>query len=164
MASSIGSSSLVLILKLARPTGPRHSSTVRCGSGQGPFQISALDLFSASLFSLPTSKMKLTSAFAVLPFALVASARQQANYIGCFTSSGSLENQGSYTFQTVGYCIDVCNGGDFKYAALQKNNCLCGNTVPEQADMTDDGECSSACPGFAKDNCESLLSAYRSLC
>lgn len=105
--------------------------------------------------------MKLTPAFAVLPFALVASASQQANYIGCFTSSGSLENQGSYTFQTVGYCIDVCNGGDFKYAAVQKNNCLCGNTVPEQADMTDDGECSSACPGFANDNCESLPPAYR---
>lgn len=108
--------------------------------------------------------MKLTPAFAILPFALVASARQDANYIGCFTSSGSLENQGGYTFQTVGYCLNVCDHGDFKYAALQKNNCFCGNAVPEQADMTDDGDCSSPCPGFANDNCQSFLPEYRSPC
>ncbi|OJI95830.1 hypothetical protein ASPVEDRAFT_35142 [Aspergillus versicolor CBS 583.65] len=97
--------------------------------------------------------MKLTSAFAVLPFAVAASKSEQANYIGCFTSSGSLANQGSYTFESVGHCLNTCEAGDFKYAAVQKNDCFCGNAVPEQTDLTADDQCGSPCPGFAGDNC-----------
>ncbi|BCS30194.1 WSC domain-containing protein [Aspergillus puulaauensis] len=97
--------------------------------------------------------MKLTSAFKVLPFALLASASYKANYTGCFTKPGLLKSQGTFDFQGVYHCLAVCNDADFKYAAVQKDDCLCGNAVPEQADMTTDDECDSPCPGWPNDNC-----------
>lgn len=97
--------------------------------------------------------MKLTFPFMVLPFVLHASASYKDNYIGCFTNPGSLKSQGVFDFQGVHHCLAVCNDAGFKYAAVQKYNCLCGNTVPEEADITTDDECDLPCPGWPDDNC-----------
>ncbi|KAL2817513.1 hypothetical protein BDW59DRAFT_165921 [Aspergillus cavernicola] len=91
--------------------------------------------------------------FPVLSFALPGFAAQISNSIGCFSSPGNFENQGSFTFQEVNHCVDQCDEADFKYAALQGDDCWCGKADPAQADLISDDECDEACSGWPRDIC-----------
>ncbi|KAL5343249.1 hypothetical protein BJX70DRAFT_354972 [Aspergillus crustosus] len=96
---------------------------------------------------------------ALVPFILPASAGQVANAIGCFGTSASFQNQGSFAFQSIDHCVDQCDQARFKYAAVQAEDCWCGDADPVQEDLVSDDKCDEACPGYAKDICSfSLLS------
>ncbi|KAL4783725.1 hypothetical protein BJX76DRAFT_357746 [Aspergillus varians] len=91
--------------------------------------------------------------FAVLSCIQHVSGRKASKSLGCFSGPGAFENQGSFTFQSVGYCIDLCDKASFNYAALQSDDCWCGNADPVQADLTSDKTCDSVCAGYATDIC-----------
>ncbi|KAL4816840.1 hypothetical protein BDW67DRAFT_160951 [Aspergillus spinulosporus] len=101
--------------------------------------------------------MKLTSTLlAVLPFAFFASASQESSYVGCFSSPGSFENLGTYTFQSIGHCLNQCSEAGYNigdYAAVKETDCYCGDVDPAKDDLVDDDQCSAECPGYAPDAC-----------
>ncbi|KAF2864195.1 WSC-domain-containing protein [Piedraia hortae CBS 480.64] len=80
--------------------------------------------------------------------------RQSMTYSGCYSSSGSLDDQGPYMYQTSGYCQPIC---------LKKNNavlglsggsdCWCGDTLPPANTKVDDSKCDSPCNGYGSDKC-----------
>ncbi|KAL4988644.1 hypothetical protein BDW68DRAFT_87379 [Aspergillus falconensis] len=101
--------------------------------------------------------MKLTDTLlAVLPFALSAFASQLSSYVGCFGTPGSFENLGTYTFQSIGHCVNQCMGGGYNigdYAAVKETSCYCGDVDPATDDLVDDDQCTAQCPGYAADIC-----------
>ncbi|KAL4746875.1 hypothetical protein BDW72DRAFT_183982 [Aspergillus terricola var. indicus] len=101
--------------------------------------------------------MQLISALlAVLPLAFFASASQES-YIGCFSTPGSFENLGTYTFQSIGHCPNQCKEAGYSigdYAAVKETDCYCGDVDPAKDDLVDDDQCTAQCPGYAPDACE----------
>ena len=47
-----------------------------------------------------------------------------------------------------GFCTNHCGG--YAFAIVQGKTCSCSNTAPAS---TDDGDCSSPCPGYPSDKC-----------
>ncbi|KAL4899288.1 hypothetical protein BDW74DRAFT_183820 [Aspergillus multicolor] len=101
--------------------------------------------------------MKVTSSFvAVLPFALSAAALSTSTYVGCFSTAGSWDNLGSFTFQSIGHCVEQCSDAGYNigdYAAVQDEDCYCGDSDPAKTDLVDDDHCAAQCPGYAADSC-----------
>ncbi|KAL4940008.1 hypothetical protein BDV06DRAFT_197627 [Aspergillus oleicola] len=99
--------------------------------------------------------MKFTPAIlAVLSLTIPAIASHNAaEELGCFSKLDGFNNEGSYTYQSTGYCIDLCDGKDKMYAALKGDKCYCGDTDPAKADMVDDGKCDTPCVGYAGSSC-----------
>ncbi|KAI9375216.1 hypothetical protein BJX61DRAFT_494759 [Aspergillus egyptiacus] len=101
--------------------------------------------------------MKLTAQFiSLIPFILSsAAAAGESNSIGCFTDGSQFDNQGPYTFQSIGYCKDRCSRADkvYRYAALQGENCFCASEDPAQDTLVADDRCDVQCAGFARDIC-----------
>ncbi|RDW63193.1 WSC domain-containing protein [Aspergillus mulundensis] len=96
------------------------------------------------------------SLVAVLPFALSATARSTSTYVGCFSTTGSWEDFGTFTFQSIGHCVEQCSDAGYNihdYAAVQDESCYCGDSDPAKADLLDDDECTAKCPGYAGDTC-----------
>ncbi|WEW60579.1 Protein SLG1 [Emydomyces testavorans] len=63
----------------------------------------------------------------------------KSTYKGCYSSSGSMEDQGAYTFQSTGYCRDLCTS--LKRAVMgltMGSNCYCGDKLPPASAKTDD--------------------------
>ena len=75
-------------------------------------------------------------------------------YQGCFSSSKPLADQGSWTYQSPGYCQGLC-------VKLQKavmgttdgSNCFCGDQLPVANSKVSDSKCNTPCFGYDKDNC-----------
>ncbi|KAL8797569.1 MAG: hypothetical protein Q9195_000386 [Heterodermia aff. obscurata] len=84
-------------------------------------------------------------------------------YQGCFSSSKPLSDQGSWTYQSPGYCQGLC-------VKLQKavmgttsgSNCFCGDQLPVASSKVSDSKCDTPCFGYDKDNCggSDLWSVY----
>ncbi|CAF9920257.1 MAG: hypothetical protein HETSPECPRED_004212 [Heterodermia speciosa] len=84
-------------------------------------------------------------------------------YQGCFSSSKPLSDQGSWTYQSPGYCQGLC-------VKLQKavmgttsgSNCFCGDLLPVANSKVSDSKCNTPCFGYDKDNCggSNLWSVY----
>ncbi|KAL1866656.1 Protein SLG1 [Paecilomyces lecythidis] len=73
---------------------------------------------------------------------------------GCYSSSEPLTDQGSYTFQSTGYCQKLCANKNFSVMALTKgSNCLCGNELPPSSAKTDDSDCQTPCDGWPASMC-----------
>ncbi|KAL4965468.1 WSC domain-containing protein [Aspergillus stella-maris] len=99
--------------------------------------------------------MKFTPALLTL-ITLIANAKASdhpATDLGCFSDLDGFENQGSYTFQSQSYCIDLCDDNGKTYAALKGDNCYCGDTDPAKDEMVDDEKCDTACAGYPAVNC-----------
>lgn len=80
---------------------------------------------------------------------------------GCFASSDPLEDQGSWTFQSLGYCQDKCTGLNKAVMAMKGSNCWCGDLIPAASSQVADSKCNIKCNGFPSDICKSkLLSHY----
>lgn len=78
-------------------------------------------------------------------------------YVGCFSSSQPLSDQGSYTYQTSGYCRPLCEDNNAAVFGLSDgSNCWCGNQLPAAGDKVSDSNCDVGCNGYDKENCESL--------
>lgn len=73
---------------------------------------------------------------------------------GCYSSSQGFTDQGSYTFQSSGYCQQLCVGKGFPVMALWKgSDCLCGNALPPDSAQTDTDNCNTPCDGWPQDTC-----------
>jgi len=87
-------------------------------------------------------------------------------YQGCYSSSAGLTDQGSYMYQTSGYCQPICVKQDQAVLGLSGgSNCWCGDTVPPASSKVDDSSCNTPCNGYDKENCacqdlRSELSCY----
>jgi hypothetical protein len=76
---------------------------------------------------------------------------------GCYSDAGSLKNKGPYTYQSLGYCEDLCSRGGYSVAALTRGNmCYCGDTLPPQSAKVDDDKCDQMCIGFPTTTCKTL--------
>lgn len=79
-------------------------------------------------------------------------------YQGCFSSSDGLTDQGSYTYQTSGYCQPICvDKSQAVLATSGGSDCWCGDVIPPASDKVDDSNCDSPCNGYDKENCAFLL-------
>jgi cell wall integrity and stress response component len=88
----------------------------------------------------------------VLPVLADTSDLRAFTEIGCFSSSGTLVDQGQYQFQSRGYCQGVCGNAGFTVMALSKgSDCWCGNEVPTQ--KASNVSCSSSCYGYGPQTC-----------
>ncbi|GAB7352157.1 hypothetical protein MBLNU459_g2642t1 [Dothideomycetes sp. NU459] len=93
-----------------------------------------------------------TSAAASASTSLVLSAM---TYVGCFNSSQPLANQGSYTYQTSGYCQPICVGkGQAVMGLTGGSYCYCGDQLPaKDSEQVDDSNCNTICTGYGDDDC-----------
>jgi cell wall integrity and stress response component len=77
--------------------------------------------------------------------------------LGCFSDTSetlsNFVNNGSYVFQSIGYCQQVCDTTGHSYFALKGNNCWCGDAIPPISDMVDDSNCNIPCAGYVRQNC-----------
>jgi cell wall integrity and stress response component len=79
-------------------------------------------------------------------------------YAGCYSSAGSLVDQGPWTYQTLGYCQPICVGALKPVLGLANGtNCWCGDSVPSAATKVDDSQCDVSCAGYGTDTCKSLI-------
>lgn len=73
---------------------------------------------------------------------------------GCYTSAEGLEDRGSYTFQTPGYCQKQCVDLNKPVMALTTgSNCWCGDLLPAASSKTSDAKCDKSCQGYPDDKC-----------
>jgi cell wall integrity and stress response component len=83
----------------------------------------------------------------------LVSALPSMTAVGCFSDSGDLVDQGSYTFQTIGYCQQLCVNMTMPVMALTKgSNCLCGHTAPTTGQVAN-GTCNTKCQGYGQQTC-----------
>ncbi|KAK3111452.1 WSC domain [Teratosphaeriaceae sp. CCFEE 6253] len=75
-------------------------------------------------------------------------------YQGCYSSAAGLTDQGSYMYQTSGYCQPICVKQDQAVLATSGgSNCWCGDTLPPSSSKVADGECGTPCNGYGQENC-----------
>lgn len=75
---------------------------------------------------------------------------------GCYSSSEPLKDQGLYTFQSSGYCKDLCVKLSKPVMALSKgSNCYCGDYIPVASAKVSDSKCNTKCNGYPQETCES---------
>ncbi|KAL4921653.1 hypothetical protein BDW62DRAFT_197785 [Aspergillus aurantiobrunneus] len=79
-----------------------------------------------------------------------AAAAAQETYIGCFSSSEPLEDQGSYAYQSNGYCMNLCYEQEKAVFGLySKDHCLCGDELPVKSSEEDnDDKCNVPCAAW----------------
>ncbi len=133
-----------------------------------------LPVYHASLFASPTptlleestgmkSRRSLT-AWVLLVSAVSVHAQGQApspslvlnpmTAQGCFSSSEPMQDQGSYMYQSSGYCQKQCAAlGKPVMATTQGSNCWCGDLLPAANSKVADDQCDSPCNGFNKETC-----------
>ena len=74
--------------------------------------------------------------------------------IGCFSSAGPLADQGSYTFQSAGYCQCQCVTLNKAVMATTKgSDCYCGDLLPPTDTVASNSSCNSPCNGYGAANC-----------
>ncbi|MCJ1244590.1 hypothetical protein MMC30_001788 [Trapelia coarctata] len=78
-------------------------------------------------------------------------------YAGCYSNSGSLGDQGEYTYQAVGWCQPWCVRQNKPVMGFSNGtNCWCGDKLPPASDKVSDSECDIPCSGYDKANCGGL--------
>ena len=74
--------------------------------------------------------------------------------MGCFSSAGQLVDQGSYTFQSAGYCQCQCATLDKAVMATSKgSNCYCGDLLPPTNTAASNSSCNTPCNGYGDADC-----------
>ena len=80
-------------------------------------------------------------------------------YKGCYSLPAGVTyqgfiDQGSYSFQSLGYCQGLCVPQGLPVMALWKgSDCLCGNAMPPNSIQIDDFDCNIPCDGWPQDTC-----------
>ncbi|MCJ1224111.1 hypothetical protein MMC12_000754 [Toensbergia leucococca] len=73
---------------------------------------------------------------------------------GCFSSSSPMQDQGSYEYQSSGYCQKICvTLGKAVMGTTMGSNCWCGDELPPADSQVSDSECNTPCYGYNKANC-----------
>jgi cell wall integrity and stress response component len=74
---------------------------------------------------------------------------------GCFSSASGFVDQGTYTWQTSGYCQTVCVALNKPVLALSGgDHCWCGDSLPAANTAVDASECNAPCLGYPTENCK----------
>ena len=74
--------------------------------------------------------------------------------IGCFSSSDPLVDQGSYMYQSAGYCQCACAKINKPVMATTAgSNCYCGDLLPDSSSTASNASCNSPCDGYGTDSC-----------
>ncbi|KAJ5780442.1 hypothetical protein N7457_005602 [Penicillium paradoxum] len=74
--------------------------------------------------------------------------------MGCYSEVESFKSQGPYTYQSLGYCQNLCAKKEFKVAALSRGDmCYCGDDMPSDSAKVDDDQCDMTCPGWPEATC-----------
>lgn len=74
--------------------------------------------------------------------------------VGCYNNPGSLKPQGTYLYESPGYCQQLCWKNGNPIAALTGGNqCYCGTETPDSSYQVDEGSCNLECAGYAMVNC-----------
>ncbi|KAJ5124171.1 uncharacterized protein N7515_007996 [Penicillium bovifimosum] len=98
--------------------------------------------------------MHFNSIFSALALALPVYSLGVTAGMGCYSDVESFENQGPYTYQSHGYCQDLCSKKDFKIAALTRGTmCYCGNKMPSDSAKVADEKCDALCIGYPGSSC-----------
>ncbi|KAH1552395.1 hypothetical protein KXV74_006748 [Aspergillus fumigatus] len=83
---------------------------------------------------------------------------------GCFSDSTPLVDQGPYTYQSNGYCQQLCmkTSNNLVFALTKGSNCLCGNQLPAKSAKTADSDCNVKCAGWPDVMCggQNTFSVY----
>ena len=75
-------------------------------------------------------------------------------YQGCFSSSKPLSDQGSWTYQSPGYCQGRCvQLNKAVMGTTAGSNCYCGDQLPVADSKVPDSKCNTPCFGYDKDSC-----------
>ncbi|KAL4930739.1 WSC domain-containing protein [Aspergillus undulatus] len=99
--------------------------------------------------SFTLSSVFATGALLLAQSSPVVGAAQQT-YIGCFTDSTPLKSQGSYQYQSNGYCMNLCyNDGKAVFGLYNSDTCLCGDEIPAKSNEEDsDDKCNKPCAAW----------------
>ena len=74
--------------------------------------------------------------------------------IGCFSSAGQLDDKGSYTFQSAGYCQCQCASLNKAVMATTKgSDCYCGDLLPPTDTVASNSSCNTPCNGYGVVDC-----------
>lgn len=99
----------------------------------------------------------------LLPFFGVVAA-QTVSHQGCYGSAGSLTSQGTYIYQSTGYCAVKCkNNGKAVMATTNGTECYCGDALPAASDKVEDSKCNTPCVGYPMDTCKIVTADPRDL-
>ncbi|KAK4943787.1 Protein SLG1 [Elasticomyces elasticus] len=105
----------------------------------------------------------LTSAFAFFSSAAAQSASTTTDApsavqtLGCYSKADPLVEQGSYTFQTSGYCQTQCVALNKAVMAITGGStCYCGTELPALDLEVDQSKCNSPCNGYDSQTCGGL--------
>ena len=75
-------------------------------------------------------------------------------YKGCYTSSKPMTDQGPWTYQSPGYCQQICVKLNKPVMGLTEgSNCWCGDLLPSSSSKVSDSQCNTPCQGYAPDMC-----------
>lgn len=82
---------------------------------------------------------------------------------GCFSDSTPLVDQGPYTYQSNGYCQQLCmkTSNNLVFALTKGSNCLCGNQLPAKSAKTADSDCNVKCAGWPDVMCMVFSITFR---
>ncbi|KAL2826737.1 hypothetical protein BJY01DRAFT_229587 [Aspergillus pseudoustus] len=95
----------------------------------------------------------LFSSIISLALSTAASPSFPASSQGCFSKVGTLQNTGSYIFQSVDHCVNECGEAEYQFVGVQGEDCWCGDSLPSLDDLVSDDKCDTACPGYGPDIC-----------
>jgi cell wall integrity and stress response component len=74
--------------------------------------------------------------------------------VGCFSSGGPLIDQGSYTYQSAGYCQCACATLNKAVMATYKgSDCYCGDLLPPTDTVASNSSCNTPCQGYDSADC-----------
>lgn len=87
----------------------------------------------------------------ILPILGAVAVAAQIQKQGCYSSSGSLENQGKNIYQSTGACVTSC---EKSVIAITGTECYCGDDLPPASDKVADSNCNNPCAGYPYETCE----------
>ncbi|PYH30813.1 WSC-domain-containing protein [Aspergillus neoniger CBS 115656] len=101
-----------------------------------------------------TMRSALAASALLLSISLPATYAYTEEYNGCYSDSTPLKDQGTYTYQSDGYCQKLCLKDNYSVFALHNGqDCLCGNLLPASSAKVDDSKCNIACAGWPSVDC-----------
>ncbi|PWY95248.1 WSC-domain-containing protein [Aspergillus sclerotioniger CBS 115572] len=110
-----------------------------------------------------TMRSALKASALLLAISLPATYAYTEEYNGCYSDSTPLQDQGTYTYQSDGYCQKLCLKNSYSVFALHNGqDCLCGNELPAASAKVSDSKCNIECAGWPSVNCggSSTYSVY----
>lgn len=79
-------------------------------------------------------------------------------YLGCYSSSQPLKSQGTWTYQSTGYCQTKClNISEPVFGLSDGDVCWCGSEIPATSGKTSNSNCDTPCQGWPSVNCTYCL-------